>query len=566
MNSFYFLLNIAEMADGRQPEEDRGLPPLGATFPHSTFYNNLMATNVNGNGEPNAFSWAGGYNGGTSEPNLPGYNIGFQDWTDFPSYAADTFTTQGSLPTDGNFHENLDFLTSLNQPEALSGPNKPYAANYATAVDGLSLNLDFMQASDSGRQLYEDAARQLNQSPPLVGSPATCYTGRTYDPFGTTEVFPTVESVMHQQVPQTNESTIPETMGPTFLETMVVAPPTVVQPPARVKPSYSEVAKHKVKSSDGTVKRDTGQTKVTPPMPVSGSASGVKNKKSSKSSRSSRHHSVPMDRVVIRPNSRYGLDTFEDPSEVQKDKLQGRVCSSSGSSRKGSCSSIGSGVDDMGLEKPSIQPINAYDIHGPGPGVGLKYHSKLGDIVQDRSSKQKDTNDMKHCKGQDKKSKNAAKQASAKTFFDPKRIFNDKEKKSASHNNNFIPNNQHNLHSEDVETSLNSGKAAKSDWKTVSSNYINNDLRDAKKLTNTEARNLAGSHVESPHEEEEKSGGCSTKGKRSEHNSNNNTGIKKGLSSAEVVKQTVKKTKKEKSIHANHLLGKQSFFECSNFI
>ena len=586
-------------------------PPTSEAFPHSTFYDNLLASTLDvptntATGATDAFQTWTPYPG-----NDPSHSLGYNTWSsfasnpDFGNTYADAYATSGHLPTSRPYNQGLeDYFATLGTPSQLDprstateseSAQSPYSSPYSGSLQGLNVNMDFMQSAANGRDLYSEAFQQWGSSTaassiPSADSSASStsspppFTGRAYDPFGTTEVFPNVESVKQSALGAPGDGASPkiavDILGPTL-------PPVQPPKPKQTKPSYSDVARNKLINNaqnaaasskrDESLPRDAFKQDVMP-IPYTASIPTATKPKKSKSSRhvaaGSRNRSVTMEPTTIRPDSRYGLDTFDEPGDVLagvKEKRQSHVSNSSESSRKGSCSSIGSGasgIEEIEKHTCDTAPINVYDIQGPGPGVGMKYDSKTGEVISGSNSTPASASSKPSSKvsnsemnrGSSKKStsgKNTSKSGGAdKAFFDPKRIFCDKDKQ-APNNKNYIPNNQQNLRKDEEDHVFNNGKA-KSNLKSGSARYINNDLRDSsKKQTNTESRNTGTSNVYS---ESLKDGERPSSSSNTRKRSDNGTNTRKTASSAsqtneEHVKAGGKRVKKEKVPDTSHVLG-----------
>ena len=444
----YIFISVLGMA-GRQ-EDGSGRSSGEQPFSHTEYYNLIGANATDPTHEAHSFhSWnpysAMPQTEASSQEAPHDLGIGFGGWSAFGNSTA--FSFPGGLFGSVGQHPNT--------------PSEAAEYSSPTQLASEGLNLDFLPSSDRGRELYADAVKRYEEG---ESAPTSPFSMGTYHPFGTTEVFSSVESMVQSQFPTPEQSPEPSR-----------------QPTQASKKSYSEVAKHKLaangkkETASGlcSVKDSFGDSCLSSASSTS-STSGIKPKKVK--SNVSRSHSVPSgasssEPSPIHPDSRYGLDTFEDPLKVNP---QHSHLSSGGSSRKGSCSS-----EDVFIEKPTSKMSQSSKTAKP-----------------------------------DKKPKNTAKKE-AKAFFDPKRIFKNTEKSatSSSPETSFIPNNQQNFNDE-ADAVLNNGKM-KSNWKTTSAKYINNNLRDDKKQTNTEKRNV--SYNES--KQKEGMAGPQSKAKRSDKKS-----------------------------------------------
>ena len=315
------------------------------------------------------------------------------------------------------------------------------------------------------------------------------------------------------------------------------------------RPSYSDVAKHAKTSSSSNVSKQQQKFAATDWLvddslrPEFSSAPVNLKPPQRQKSKSSRHsHKTKSDpESSVKPDSKYGLDMFED---VGRDK--GRSHSSECStpqSRKSSASSVTS-ASSGGLDDPSHQrhgdianqhkprnpvdavthpKVNAYDTADVVGVVGSKYDIRKGDLknhhkfsqgTQAHAQETRAGSASPHIDAQPKHKKPNSESAKSnqtqpKAFFDPKRIFqthatssNSKQHqsgKSGGTEKSSIPNNQQPATARNrrdrPEVLLNNGKptsslfAAGNVGKPSNTTYINNDLRQHKKQTNTEERN-----------------------------------------------------------------------------
>lgn len=332
-----------------------------------------------------------------------------------PQIHWDTFSPSSNPPFNPvytNLDPNAEYLSQIltniriNPTEIETVPQ--------LADPGLPRNSSFHSASMEGQAIY---AETLNSWSDM----------NSYDPFGTTDV------LKASQEPVENANT-------------------------RSKPSYSEIAKSlKSKPIQSKEKEEVESTmkKVTEP------SSGKHYKSfSRRGSNLQRQHSKGHIKVSddmesrVKPNSRYGLDKFDEVGKTEAGNLKSdSVESIPLLSRKGSTSSVSSGTS--GIE----------EIHlSKGPTVGAKKDNSAQKTKQEGKQKTQEA------------------KPDEKPFFDPRRIFQqNKSPKDASK-------------SSMDSTILNNGKPmgrskSTSENHRKSSDYINNDLRDAKKKTNQPSSN-----------------------------------------------------------------------------
>ena len=323
------------------------------------------------------------------------------------------------------------------------------------------------------------------------------------------------------------------------------------------RPSYSDVAKHaKTSSSSNMSKQQQQKSAATdwlmddslpPEFPSAPVNLKPPQRQKSKSSRHS-HKTKSDPESSVKPDSKYGLDVFDDVGRGDKGRSHSSECSTP-QSRKSSASSVTS-ASSGGLEDPSLQrhvgditsnhhkprnpleavthpKVNAYDTADVVGVVGSKYDIRKGDLKNHHKFSQgtqahvQETRagsasphigtQPKHKKPNSESGK--SNQTQPKAFFDPKRIFQTHTATSSSSKQqqsgksggttekSSIPNNQQpaaaagNNRRDRPEVLLNNGKAMSSLFsggnvgKPSNTTYINNDLRQHKKQTNTEERN-----------------------------------------------------------------------------
>lgn len=284
--------------------------------------------------------------------------------------------------------------------------------------------VDFQNASQSGYEMYAEALKKLENFP-------------SYNPFGTSDVL-------------TSSSPPP---------TPLIEPESA----SNLKPSYSDVAKT-LKSNQNTGSDKTENDCLKKKYYDSANQRSFKsNKKFTARPIRGRNNSVPDDmRPTVSPDSKYGLDAFDDLADTKADKdsdSHKTVDNLPPLIRKNSTSSVSSGTS--GIE----------EIHLPKTcnlGNTNEEASNLGK-VQNSSEKANTFDGNIHDNVDD-----------VKPFFDARRIFQSKE-------NNKNKSSSKVMDDETCgSTILNNGKPAS--WCSATShkktNYINNNLRDTQKKTN----------------------------------------------------------------------------------
>lgn len=230
----------------------------------------------------------------------------------------------------------------------------------------------------------------------------------------------------------------------------------------RSKPSYSDIAKSlkdkPIQQNKEKEEMDPLKKKLPDP-PVGKNYKQGKRRGSHLLKQHSKGHAPLSDHMEskVKPNSKYGLDRFDDMNKSEAGNLKSESVESIPLlTRKGSTSSVSSGTS--GIE----------EIHlSKGPFSGVK--------KENSAPVQKKKLDGKQEKSQEAK-------PAEKAFFDPRRIF--QQSKSTKDGSK----------SPTESTILNNGKPmgrskSTSENHRKSSDYINNDLRDAKKKTNQPSSN-----------------------------------------------------------------------------
>ena len=384
--------------------------------------------------------------------------------------------------------EYLNSLSRADSSLSSAAGTAAYAGQHSTDLSGnafLNGNTDFDRAADAGRQLYTEAYNQWNVGTGPVENGQFC--DGIYTPFGVqnnaaqNEVFqPTVNQDI-KPVNSTGGNSVSSHLESTTVST---------------KPSFAEVAKNKPtpvnpdpvpkinpRNCRSKPAKAGGTKKECPILKSTGThhsgANSVKtNTKKSKSLRPAnmqRSKSVPVEPSEIKPDSRYGLDTFDYSSTYPGEQ---RVAASCDTSRKNSSSSMSSGVS--GLEdihwgsSRNMEGSKGCDSHGsmnkqPAPPNTLHH------------GKESATPPHKQQEGE------VHSQHGEKMFFDPRRIFQDSHEKSSKsdrkNNEDYVLNNKQKLQPE-KEYILHKEKPKAS--VKCDSKFINNDLRESKKHTNIE--------------------------------------------------------------------------------
>ncbi len=381
--------------------------------------------------------------------------------------------------TTSGFPGYEEYLASLSQPDSNSdngSESGPMGSSFTGGAFGSGFRGDYQRAAESGHEMYTEALNQWSS-----------YVGKTYNPFGTTEVFQDLDS---NAVPVSGKQT----------------PPIGTQ---SSRPSYSDVAKNLPTSSGsgGSHKSCGSKSKETfgkiPPAEFPPQGSSRVSYKKSKSSKSFSHKSKtnsPDISPAVKPDSKYGLDSFEDPAKILKEKTRRQHSSGSESmpqSRKGSTSSVGSGTS-------SVDELYYTKLHtsaSTGPDAKPLYESvaATAKVSSDKFEEIPNTQYMPKpifenntpTPPNNKKSEKKSGKTQEKPFFDPKRIFAKRSSKGGQSNTaDSIPNNQQRGHH---DTLLNNGKPKSSlftncNFGKSTSNYINNDLGQNKKQTNMDSR------------------------------------------------------------------------------
>ena len=282
------------------------------------------------------------------------------------SYTASGFTGwnsfQPTLDLMGNsglssapFSVYDEFRSSLSQPESNSDNGSESGGLFQTypgSIEGLLSGPSLAATAESGRDLYTDALNQWVNY-------------KTYEPFGTTDVFHSMENPVQEIHPQSSSNS---------------SSPVNVN--VSSKPSYSEVARNNLAGASQQAAPGKAKPTVSPPVkdgatfPEFPAAFGLPKvpfhrHKSSRpfisKPRSPSLTAEVLPPVMVEPDSKMGLDNFEEPSRKMKERGHhsfGGESRSNPQSRKGSTSSIGSG--SSGLEEISSlwrSPLGASAAH-----------------------------------------------------------------------------------------------------------------------------------------------------------------------------------------------------------
>ena len=362
-------------------------------------------------------------------------------------------------------------------------------------------------AAEEGKAMYAEALRRLNSFGP---------SGPSYEPFGSV--------VQPAEDPVETKST--------FTDDTVSAKPvkrTDSTPKELLRPSYSDVAKaskgkpaHSQKDAVGSDKAegevtpkgstDTGHSKLHRPQITRRQFTHTRiiNQRAKASAGDGSHGSY------MQPNSRYGLDQFEDLSDL----VSGDSCSGSVESlnsqlqqnvmRRNSNCSLGSGGNTSAVEDGHFSKSVPAGVHGEANS--RRYSMSGKDIPQDKvynNDSNITTNISSGQQSQKVTSSNPAQQSahklkSEKLFFDPKRIFQTGtgSKAQSSHGEKQKASDERSVvcEGESVvkeETVLNNGKPINPSSKTSAAShrkadYINNDLREGSSTTTGACGGVSG--------------------------------------------------------------------------
>ena len=355
--------------------------------------------------------------------------------------------------------QQLDYEEPVQQPDYQQLAQQPDYQQLAQKPDyqQLAQKPDYQQQAqqlDYHRQAqqpdYQQQAQQPDQ-PSLAPQPDFLHHAelpdyqqhaQVYSPFGTT--------------------------GFTYQETATEPAPTVetVQPPkpetSTTKPSFADVAKNKPsKTHQKPPPYRASSPRESPLLTATNNhhnhlnSSAAAKLKKIKSLRPGlrRNKQVPVSPPPeIKPDSRYGLDSFDDGQAEKENSKEGRNRQNSASGGAGSMS-----CDDKGASAAAAATTTASDTT-PSSG-GTK------DKKQARTSRPNSAEPL---------------------YFDPRRIFETPPSSSAAakprgqqgHSEEFVPNNKQKIQSDKDKEKV------KASVKGGSTKYINNDLRQNKKPSN----------------------------------------------------------------------------------
>lgn len=460
--------------DSHRSPEDKNSPGTPARFGSSgvlgSFYDQFVDSSVNS--ERHSHNLPNSMYNSPSEETLPlgGYDIPWQNYLDPFEFPVENISTSEQL-TPQQLAELDEYLNSLSQQNASTAPPFQPSEPYASSDPG-SDEFCTSLASTSPEACAPNFVNTANQWTGGVDlSENVSYFNSGYNPFGVPKtVFPAEQKV----------------------NTCAINTPVPVSPPENTasKPSFAEVAKNNSTATGKDSERRTtfspknlltadgkhdGKVLFNPPQRNSQNnlskaayVNKIKKAKSSKSGNLQRSKSVPVEPAEIKPNSRYGLDTFDDKN-VEKDPKSVVSC---GNSRKNSTSSMSSGMSLLEeIQVNGKQPSEVYQSSECG-----HFGANLCDKEQPK----------KRGSFYDAKPKAKSSSSSEEVYFDPRRIFQDSREKNSkcvqTNNEDYVPNNKQKIQP-DKDCLLNKEKN-KASVKSGSTKYINNDLRDTKKHTN----------------------------------------------------------------------------------
>ncbi|ESP05539.1 hypothetical protein LOTGIDRAFT_228079, partial [Lottia gigantea] len=394
-----------------------------------------------------------------------------ESWTPFSGMPSSPVASTGIFPWETlNTSTPTNAFTNQQLPSIFSS-DYPY---------GLS-NVLSSASDDSG---YIQNENMSNSSPSAVGSPIQrpLYPTPPMSGAESLELYAEAIKQYQQEVAARQYNQFPPNPPSPDLSSHPSSPqPTMMQEPTMVqdkkesgKPTYSDIAKslkNKPMHKDGEIPKSKSPTE----------GLGKTQRQQSKRSGTSRGQSARSQHNdtdgnfgnVVSPDSKYGLDQFEDiDSGSRSDRssiLGGSNESLSYRSRQGSTSSLSSGTSG-GIE----------DVHFPKT---FKIQAvKENEVCPEFERKEEPKKDPEI----EKKSASAQKEKPGK-FFDPRRIFAPKETNKKKADIKEKPK---------ADTILNNGKPSTTKPNSAAhkkADYINNDLRDPRKRTN---QNTASSQEE----------------------------------------------------------------------
>ncbi|KAL3868971.1 hypothetical protein ACJMK2_041716 [Sinanodonta woodiana] len=351
--------------------------------------------------------------------------------------SADSISFNGGIP--GSFDIPVSSTSSLSSPLPRLGRtyNIPEPSPGLRSMSFANRSASFHEASIEGENMYDETLRKWNAF-------------SSYNPFSTSEL-----------LTPTPKASVPEQQMPAYVS----------------KPSYSDVAKtQKSKSTSSTTKDKDESVESLKSQKVDKSNHGqhrtvIKKVSSRPLSCRTTHNSSSddMTSTTLSPDSKYGLDQFEDVRDEKSDGAE-MSCNDglphliSKQSDGTTISSDTSGIEEIHLTKPLnnfADKKNEFDVGGERKNLLNSEKSRSGDSVRE-----------------------ASKQSNSNAFFDPRRIFQSKEtnRKGATNISESFS----------ATTVLNNGKPASScsasNAHRKTTDYINNDLRDSKKKVNQNNR------------------------------------------------------------------------------
>ncbi|KAL8604695.1 hypothetical protein ACOMHN_017654 [Nucella lapillus] len=351
-------------------------------------------------------------------------------------------------------------------------------------------------AADEGKAIYVDALRLINSF------------GPTYEPFG---------SASPPNEPEPIHSHIPVCDPPANTSKPVKAKEPSRKEPSR--PSYSDVAKankgkpsHQQTETIGIQKIEAENVTKTNTEPLQSKTHRPPNTRRSFThtriidQRSKPNLSEGNHNSYVQPNSRYGLDQFEDLSDIVGAEHRSSSVESLNSQlhhgimRRSSNSSISSGTS--AVEENHGSRLSATSSAAGMDTMGSSYHMSGKDIPQNKvyvnsPACSPDMNEKTPHKSAPNPSSPAAQTLkNEKLFFDPKRIFQGKTGSKTQANlaekskNSEEKGRNDKESSSKEETVLNNGKPNNTSSKASAAShrkadYINNDLREGSSTSAT---------------------------------------------------------------------------------
>ena len=420
-------------------------PPTSQT--HNQFYNPVGLTGIAHNAYTNA---------GYSYPLNFGFGVN-------QASNSEQFTEQELAELD-------DYLNRLSQ-----GSNEHSSADQFNSIPASNVSSGspgpsdlFAQTADSGRALYEQAFNQWSvpYSVPTGSAVQSDPIPSVYSPFGSSG-FSYGDNIGANNIEQPAQ-----TVDPCDLHVSSTA----------VKPSFADVTK--IKSSESNEKQSFQRQQSNVEKADSGTIAHVSTQSASAKARKPRPSKqgnrktkvISTKPKEIKPDSRYGLDTFEETG-IPKDQINSKGrCECNG--RKNSISSVSS-------------TMSGEDRDECVEGGRQTSTNRFNRQTEDTSAHMND-------------SKKETKETPQKAFFDPRRIFSEQVTPQTAdvQPEHFVPNNQQNIETENNKDNV------KASVKSGSTKFINNDLRDtsqkqrheqftSKSNSTTEAKRRTTNHHDS---------------------------------------------------------------------